>query len=72
MGTQPAVRVALFVGQSTGSDDQGAGHRLLERDAENSYLSLDTADEGPMEHLLGSSITYRIAMGPQQGRKVFA
>ncbi len=24
-----------------------------------------------MNHLLGSSITYRIAMGPQQGRKVF-
>lgn len=24
-----------------------------------------------MEQLLGSSITYRIAVGPQQGRKVF-
>jgi hypothetical protein len=28
-------------------------------------------NETPMNHLLGSSITYRIAVGPQQGRKVF-
>jgi len=27
--------------------------------------------ESPMNQLLGSSITYRIAVGPQQGRKVF-
>ena len=27
--------------------------------------------DGPLEQLLGSSITYRIAVGPQQGRKVF-
>ncbi len=44
---------------------------LLERDAENSYLVLDTEEEGPMDQLLGHSITYRIAVGPQQGRKVF-
>jgi len=44
---------------------------LLERDAEHSYLTCDAMEEGPMEHLLGSSITYRIARGPQQGRKVF-
>ncbi len=46
----------------------------LVRDAENSYLSADGVDadpDSPMNHLLGSSITYRIAMGPQQGRKVF-
>ena len=30
-----------------------------------------TDHDSPMNHLLGSSITYRIAMGPQQGRKVF-
>ncbi len=29
-------------------------------------------NETPMNHLLGSSITYRIAMGPQQGRKVIS
>jgi len=43
----------------------------LERDAENSYLSLDTEEEGPMDQLPGHSITYRIAMGSQQGHKVF-
>ena len=47
---------------------------LLVRDAGNSYLTAEGADadnEAPMNHLLGSSVTYRIAMGPQQGRKVF-
>jgi len=44
---------------------------LLERDAENSYLAGDAVEAGPMDQLLGSSITYRIALGPQQGRKVF-
>ena len=44
---------------------------LVERDAENSYLAGDDLEAGPMEQLLGSSITYRIAVGPQQGRKVF-
>ncbi len=44
---------------------------LLERDAENSYLASDGADEDPMNQLLGHSITYRIAVGPQKGRKVF-
>jgi hypothetical protein len=44
---------------------------LLERDAENSYLTSDTVDEDPMNQLLGHSITYRIAVGPQAGRKVF-
>ena len=46
---------------------------LLERDSGNLYLTRDavsTADEDPSNHLLGSSITYRIAVGPQQGRKV--
>ena len=44
------------------------------RDAGNSYLTAEGVDadpESPMSHLLGSSITYRIAVGPQQGRKVF-
>ena len=40
---------------------------LLERDAENSYLAGDDLEAGPMEQLLGSSITYRIAVGPQRG-----
>ena len=47
---------------------------LLERDAGHTYLTADGVDEdleSPMNQLLGSSITYRIAVGPQQGRKVF-
>jgi hypothetical protein len=44
---------------------------LLERDAENSYLAGDVFEGGPLEQLQASSITYRIAVGPQQGRKVF-
>ena len=47
---------------------------LIERDAGNIFLSqeaVDTSDEDPTNQLLGSSVTYRIAVGPQQGRKVF-
>jgi hypothetical protein len=44
---------------------------LLERYAENSYLASDVVDDDPLNQLLGSSITYRIAVGPQAGRKVF-
>jgi hypothetical protein len=49
-------------------------HGWLVRDAGNSYLTAEGVDsdpDSPLNHLLGSSITYRIAMGPQQGRKVF-
>ena len=47
---------------------------LVERDTGNVYLTpeaVDAPDEDPSNQLLGSSITYRIAVGPQQGRKVF-
>jgi hypothetical protein len=47
---------------------------LLERDTGNCYLTpeaMDASDEDPSNHLLGSSITYRIAVGSQQGCKVF-
>jgi len=44
---------------------------LLVRDAEHSYLTLEGLDEDPMDQLRGHSITYRIAVGSQQGRKVF-
>ena len=43
----------------------------LARDAENTYLAGDGLDAGPMDELMGASITYRVAIGPQQGRKVF-
>ena len=44
---------------------------MLARDTENSYLASDTVDEDPLDQLRGHSITYRIAVGPQTGRKVF-
>ena len=44
---------------------------LVERDAQNCYLAGDELEAGPMGQLLGCSISYRIAVGPQQGRKVF-
>ena len=44
---------------------------LITRDIENAYLSFDPAEEAPINGLLGSSITYRIATGPREGQKVF-
>jgi hypothetical protein len=43
---------------------------LLVRDLDNSYLALEP-DEIGLEGVLGSSITYRIAVGPHEGRKAF-
>jgi hypothetical protein len=44
---------------------------LLVRDCENAYLTLDPVAGGPMDDLLGHSITYRVAMGPRAGQKMF-
>lgn len=44
---------------------------LLVRDVDNDYLSLNGREEDPMLKIHGYSITYRIATGSQQGRKVF-
>ena len=63
--TQLAHTIAHRVGRYL--ERQG----LLERDAENSYLAGDAVDDDSMSQLFGHSITYRIAVGPQAGRKVF-
>ena len=63
------VRLTQTLAQRIGRYLERQG--LLERDAENSYLAGDELEAGSMEQLLGSSITYRIAIGRQQGRKVF-
>jgi hypothetical protein len=42
------------------------------RDIENTYLDLDWAESSAMDDLVGYSISYRIAVGPQAGRKAFA
>ena len=44
---------------------------LLVRDLENPFLMVDSPDVSGLEDLLGHSITYRIALGPHQGRKAF-
>lgn len=44
---------------------------LVERDMENSFLNLPIDDEDSLLQLQGASVSYRIAMGPQQGQKVF-
>ena len=44
---------------------------LLVRDVESSFLTLDPSEVSGFDDLLGHSITYRIALGPHQGRKAF-
>jgi len=45
---------------------------LLVQDAEQAWLELDPADDtDAMPQILGSSVSYLIAVGPQQGRKAF-
>ena len=44
---------------------------LLVRDLENSLLAVDTPDGAGFDDLLGHSMTYRVALGPHQGRKAF-
>jgi hypothetical protein len=45
---------------------------LLEQDAESAWLELDPADDtDALPHIMGSSISYRVAVGPQQGQKAF-
>ncbi|MFT5115345.1 MAG: hypothetical protein ACI8P9_004693 [Parasphingorhabdus sp.] len=62
--TDPSDTIAHRVGRFL--EQQG----LLERDAENIYLTCEETDDDPMTQLLGSSITYRIAVGQQARRKV--
>jgi len=44
---------------------------ILERDEGNSYLTLQGLEEDPLQDIHSHSVTYRIAVGPQKGRKVF-
>jgi hypothetical protein len=44
---------------------------LLVRDDDNDYLALDGLEDGPILQIQGDPMTYRIATGKQQGRKVF-
>jgi hypothetical protein len=44
---------------------------LVERDMESSHLILPPDDEDSLLQLQGASVSYRIAMGAQKGKKVF-
>ena len=44
-----------------------AGH--LVRDAESAYLDLQTDDDDAMVNIVGASISYRLAFGPNAGKK---
>ncbi len=68
-GTQ-LVRLVQGIAKRVGRFLERQG--LLQRDAQNSFLTKAALGEGPMDQLAGHSITYRIALGPQAGRKVFA
>jgi ribosomal protein S27E len=57
-------RIALRIGQTL--EKRG----LIERDIENAWLAED-GEGGPLDDLLGHSITYRIAVGPRAGQKLF-
>jgi len=43
---------------------------LIERDIESAWLAAN-AEPGPLDDLVGHSITYRIAAGPRAGQKLF-
>jgi len=44
---------------------------LLERDTENTWLTLEEDEDDVLTRLHGHSVTYRIATGLQRGSKVF-
>lgn len=41
------------------------------RDMDNTYPNLPIDDDDSLLQLQGASVSYRIALGPQQGQKVF-
>jgi ribosomal protein S27E len=57
-------QIALRIGRTL--EQRG----LIERDIENAWLAAD-AEAGPLDDLIGHSITYRIAVGPRAGQKLF-
>ena len=44
---------------------------LLVRDSESSHLGLESDSDDALSDLQGHSIRYRIALGPQRGRKAY-
>ena len=46
-------------------------HGLLVRDSQSCHLGLESDSDDALSDLQGHSISYRIALGPQRGRKAF-
>ena len=44
---------------------------LIQRDMDNAFLNLPMEDEDSLLHLQAASVSYRIAVGPDTGKKVF-
>ena len=44
---------------------------VITRDCENTYLNFDPTEGAALNDLIGHSITYRVAVGPRKGQKVF-
>lgn len=44
---------------------------LIQRDMDNTYLDLPIDDEDSLLHLQAASVSYRISVGPDTGKKVF-
>ena len=66
------VELELLLGRIIGRIARHLERRgLLVRDAENSYLSLAPGGDATLDTVLGHSITYRVAVGPNEGRKAF-
>jgi len=67
---EPARLLTSFA-ESQVAESSNLSVGLVVRDTENSYLNLPVDDEDSLLQLQGASVSYRIAMGPQQGQKVF-
>jgi len=57
-------RIALHIGRRL--EQRG----LIERDLDKAWLAADS-EAGALDDLIGHSITYRIAVGPRTGQKLF-
>jgi hypothetical protein len=67
--TEELKRLVQRTAERVGRSLERSG--LITRDVENAYLAFDPSEEASINALLGASITYRIATGPREGRKVF-
>lgn len=68
MATELEALLGQIVGRSARHLERSG---LLVGDAENSYLDTTPGADPALTGLLGHSITYRIAVGPNEGRKAF-